>query len=147
MQKGKILQIDTPYNLYWHPQTRETAKFIGTVIEFDAVADQKGEYIHCPLGKILIHQNEKYQNKHGIVLFRPEQFSLFTENMENDFTHFEATIVKIISSGLKIRLLLAVNNTQFMLETQLIPTHQPKLKIGKKINITLQGCGLFYSTK
>jgi spermidine/putrescine ABC transporter ATP-binding subunit len=79
MNKGAIMQIATPAELYEHPTSKFVADFIGKVNMFDAsVVSQKGKDVVCDakgLGKIQL-QNSKDCPANITIAVRPEKLKL-----------------------------------------------------------------------
>ncbi len=79
MEKGAIMQLATPAELYEHPSNRFVADFIGKVNMFDAtVLSQKGRALACDakgLGKVEIPTDKQCSGKVTIAV-RPEKIEL-----------------------------------------------------------------------
>ncbi len=80
MNKGAIMQIATPAELYEHPTSRFVADFIGKVNMFDAsVISQKGKTVVCDakgLGKVEV-QNASTCPASITIAVRPEKLKMF----------------------------------------------------------------------
>ncbi len=100
MNNGKIMQIDTPQNIYQTPQNLFVAKFIGTPKINTFMVDINDNFIENKDKKITINLNdiknkEKLKNKNNITLaFRPEDIILNTKNFD-----FKAEIEVIENLG------------------------------------------------
>jgi spermidine/putrescine ABC transporter ATP-binding subunit len=80
MNKGAIMQIATPAELYEHPTSRFVADFIGKVNMFEAtVISQKGKTVVCDakgLGKVEV-QNTSACPATFTIAVRPEKLKMF----------------------------------------------------------------------
>jgi spermidine/putrescine ABC transporter ATP-binding subunit len=80
MNKGAIMQIATPAELYEHPTSRFVADFIGKVNMFEAsVISQKGKTVVCDakgLGKVEVQNTSACPAKITIAV-RPEKLKMF----------------------------------------------------------------------
>ena len=82
LNKGKVLQIDTPKNLYQQPITKYVAQLLGSTNEFEAVSDKRGN-LATPFGAVNCKKCSKETNdckerKHFCVI-RPEHL-IISEN-------------------------------------------------------------------
>jgi iron(III) transport system ATP-binding protein len=79
MHKGRIQQVDTPREIYAHPENRFVAGFIGNFLETQVkgvtdntiVLDVKGRTVHAPRAKKTFHEGEK-----ALLVARPESVEL-----------------------------------------------------------------------
>lgn len=81
MNKGKIEQIDTPYNLYHYPKTPFVANFVSKALLVEG--KWEGDQFQPASSEAAIWPGEKvadYFKKHHIYPVRPEQLKLITEN-------------------------------------------------------------------
>lgn len=94
MNKGVIEQLDTPHNIYYKPQTRFVAQFIGSMNFMQAVAVDA----HCL--KIAAQDVLEFpyltcvQGEHFEIAFRPENIKLFTQHDLTDLQQ-QATGLKM----------------------------------------------------
>ncbi|MGB5757306.1 MAG: ABC transporter ATP-binding protein [Acidimicrobiales bacterium] len=73
MNQGRIVQVDTPHNLYAAPSSRWVAEFVGEASLFSCVAT--GDQATTPFGPLTLEQPH---NGPVDVLLRPEQLALAT---------------------------------------------------------------------
>jgi iron(III) transport system ATP-binding protein len=70
MMDGKILQTDTPHNIYRHPATHQVATFLG---EANFIPGRAGrQSVECELGRLPTDQDYEGEVE---VMFRPEDLS------------------------------------------------------------------------
>lgn len=115
MFDGKIVESNSPENLYRKPQNLKTARFLGKLNELSGIVkDTKDKkcIIETPAGNFIaetIHSCNIGENV--IVCFRPEfvQYPV----MENVSNRFECRIVSYDFSGSNINVVLERNKTIF----------------------------------
>jgi Fe(3+) ions import ATP-binding protein fbpC 2 len=142
IQQGKILQIDTPCSLYWSPNHLETATFIGESIVLPAHRIDKN-LVQCQLGCVPI-QSTHSDATSGQILLRPEQFSLVDISQNSTactVSTFEAIMQNIEFRGRTTAVQIAINHHEIWIEMG----YMPDLKIGERIDVYLQGRGMFYN--
>ena len=142
IQQGKILQIDTPCSLYWSPNHLETATFIGESIVLPAHRIDKN-LVQCQLGCVPI-QSTHSDATSGQILLRPEQFSLVDISQNSTactVSTFEAIMQNIEFRGRTTAVQIAINHH----EIWIVMGYMPYLKIGERIDLYLQGRGMFYN--
>ncbi|AXQ21564.1 ATP-binding cassette domain-containing protein [Acinetobacter wuhouensis] len=111
MNKGVIEQLDTPHNIYYKPQTRFVAQFIGSMNFMQAMAvdvhhlkiDEQSqiEFPHLTFGK-----DEQFE-----IAFRPENVKLVNENQpSNEYLNLAVRIVNTEFLGAKRRLFCVIQN-------------------------------------
>lgn len=88
MDKGKLVQVGTPTDIYEFPQTRFVADFIGSANIFEGrVLDDRGDYarIATDLGEIaVVHAPVLTAGGKAWFALRPEKISLSREAPETD---------------------------------------------------------------
>ncbi len=98
MNKGEIMQVGTPLELYEAPQNLFTARFIGTppMNVLEGSFSQDGRSIHCkdglrlPLPENLFSTGKKHSGRRVIAGIRPEKVSAAEEETpESPFVDFE----------------------------------------------------------
>lgn len=82
MNQGVIEQLDTPHNIYYQPQTRFVANFIGSMNFIDAIAVDKhrlniAQDYHLDMPGIQFAQQERLE-----IAFHPESAQLLFENQQ-----------------------------------------------------------------
>jgi len=96
MNKGALEQVDTPHNLYNHPQTAFVAGFVGDNNRFEIVK-KDGNTITTKGGWRLIKKDLNFTPT--VMYIRPEAFILEPTNDLEDITTFDAKIVTILFDG------------------------------------------------
>ena len=110
MNHGVIEQIDTPHNIYYKPQTRFVAKFIGTMNFLNALCVQANQL--NVLGTIkLILNNPKLRNQQSYRIgFRPEAVELVQQiGAEADALYLPIQVHSTEFLGAKRRLFCTVH--------------------------------------
>ena len=72
LRAGRLVQAGTPQDLYFRPRDRDTALFLGEAVVLEADID--GSAAECVLGRIQL--DAPHEAKRGIIMIRPEQFSM-----------------------------------------------------------------------
>ena len=142
IQQGKILQIDTPCSLYWSPNHLETAKFIGESIVLPAYRIDKN-MVQCQLGCVPIQPTHSDATS-GQILLRPEQFSLVNISQNSTtcmVSTFDAIVQNIEFRGRTTAVQIAINHYEIWIEMG----YMSELNIGERIDVYLQGRGMFYN--
>nr|WP_119221868.1 ABC transporter ATP-binding protein [Haemophilus parahaemolyticus] len=142
IQQGKILQIDTPYSLYWSPNHLETATFIGESIVLPAHRVDKN-IVQCQLGCVPIQPTHNDATS-GQILLRPEQFSLVNISQNSTactVSTFEAIVQNIEFRGRTTAVQIAINHHEIWIEMG----YMSELNIGERVDVYLQGSGRFYA--
>lgn len=105
MNKGIIEQLDTPHNIYYRPQTRFVARFIGTMNFIPAQALDKK---HLTIGTeyfIDLDQTNFQTGEKVEIAFRPENIKLLPQQDRNlDGLQLPIRIVNMEFLGAKRRL-------------------------------------------
>ncbi len=121
LHKGKLLEINTPQKMYYHPTFEETAKFMG---EYNIIyGEQKNDVFHTKYGNFKNFAFEKTAKK---LFVRPNKINLIP--MENG--NFE--IEKITYKGKEIR--IKVKNETLLIDVYILNT----LKIGDKVELKIE---------
>ncbi len=76
MRTGKIEQIGTPLEIYFHPKSKFVADFVGTVNFLDAVTDDPGTAIWQGQRIPFISKEPFQKNENVIIIIRPECISI-----------------------------------------------------------------------
>jgi iron(III) transport system ATP-binding protein len=71
MDKGEVIQVGTPFEVYSHPRTRNVASFLGDANFIPGTAN--GTHVTCALGTLPLHMP---QQGNVSVMVRPEQIAL-----------------------------------------------------------------------
>jgi multiple sugar transport system ATP-binding protein len=102
MNKGVILQVGTPFEVYNHPCNTFVAGFVGSpmmnFIDVAVVIENGGLFMQAQDFKLCMPRNlaERYQhlvNKEAILGIRPEH--IFTRHQKNSFPGCEALMVNV----------------------------------------------------
>lgn len=137
IQQGKILQIDTPRQLYWSPKHLSTAQFMGESVVLPARLSSP-QMVSCTLGEIPV--KAQTNGAEGQLLLRPEQFSL-VKMAEKPTALFYAKVKHIEFKGKFTAVQLMMNDCEICLENSYLPT----FNIGETVEVYLYGKGLFYA--
>lgn len=116
MNEGKIIQVDTPENIYHHPKTAFVYKFIANVTLFHA---------------------RKQENSLVETLVRPDAMSISLKN--EDKSSFKATIESLKHLGHSIKLVLHADEDQQEFELKLSPEDPliKKIHAGSHVYISI----------
>lgn len=86
MRHGRILQVDTPRNIYDAPISRYVADFVGDINVLSATVVSTGEgrtVYETPVGEVVVAEAASYPaGQRRIVTFRPERCSIHRERPE-----------------------------------------------------------------
>ena len=76
VRDGRVVQVDTPGDLYGHPADLDTARFVGEAVELQAqaVADDR---VSCALGEVTVTPSTGAGP--GTLVLRPEQLAVAPE--------------------------------------------------------------------
>ncbi len=111
MEIAKVAQIGTPREIYFKPQNRFVADFIGTINRIRCRA--RNNHLEFPAGKIPLesaphvhaHENEEIE-----IFFRPEH----AEVVEAEQGHFKTTVAASFFMGDHTRLLLDWTGSDYL---------------------------------
>jgi iron(III) transport system ATP-binding protein len=73
MHEGRIIQVDTPDNIYWQPASEHVARLTGRPIFIDGVF-QHGSVL-TPLGVLPVHPAYTQKSGKVSIMLRPEQIT------------------------------------------------------------------------
>lgn len=111
MNKGVIEQLDTPHNIYYKPQTRFVAQFIGSMnfmqaMAVDAHCLKIDEQTFIDFPHLTFTQAEHFE-----IAFRPENVKLVAQNEQsNEYLNLAVHIVNTEFLGAKRRLFCVIKN-------------------------------------
>ncbi len=89
---GKLLQYDTPKNIYYHPVNLDVALFVGEAVLLDAVfINGKAKTV---FGAIEVHNSDVLEGSIGHLMLRPEQIHLSLAKEESDFMKVQCQNIK-----------------------------------------------------
>jgi iron(III) transport system ATP-binding protein len=77
VRDGRVVQVDTPDDLYGHPVDLDTARFVGEAVELDAQVLADG-IVSCALGQVRVQGAEAGAGS-AVVVLRPEQLAVVAE--------------------------------------------------------------------
>ena len=112
MNKGKILQFDTPVNIYNKPNTPFVARFFGETLSLKSnVNNKKAKTI---FGPIKIKDSKLINTKEIEIIFRSEAFKITKNNFKKSSRKIKSKIiaVKYISENSYIHLDILSNSVQ-----------------------------------
>lgn len=137
MNKGKILQIGSPKEIYEHPQTRFVADFIGETNFLDGTVDSiDGNNIQVRIGDdLFVKASSNAKIKVGMdvsVVIRPEKLSLSDEGM------LTGEIEEVIYIGTDTRYVVKLPNdmTCTIRDQNLDPDNMRQYSAGDVVGLT-----------
>ena len=112
MNKGKILQFDTPVNIYNKPNSSFVARFFGETLSLKSKVNNKS--IKTIFGPITISNYKSVKGKDVEIIFRSEFFSITKNNHKNSPGKIKSKIidVKYISENSYLHLDILNNSIQ-----------------------------------
>ena len=132
MNKGKIEQIDTPVNLYSHPNTAFVAGFVGENNRFElsnsdsySITTQKGWKLNMP----------DLDFAPTVMFMRPEAFILEPTDDIKDINKFSATIKTVLFDGANTKMSVVVESGDEILISLPQNAKFQNLKSGDTVNI------------
>lgn len=150
MNNGVIEQLDTPHNIYYKPQTRFVAQFIGSMNFIQTVAVDT----HC------LKMNEQSfiefqhlnfaQDEHYEIAFRPENVKLVAGNEPStEYLNLAVRIVNTEFLGAKRRLFCVVQNQDQaddnMLQVDVDHQHMAVVQDGMYLQVPIRDLHVFDS--
>lgn len=79
MRHGEVVEIGTPEELYYRPQHRFTAQFLGDTLLLPATllgACERGISVETPIGNVVARAGTESNRRFSQVAIRPEHFSI-----------------------------------------------------------------------
>lgn len=154
LKEGRIMQVDTPLNLYNHPANKFVAGFIGspTMNFFDGIITTSGGKYVIKIGDYMLEFPENkldkvkaLEGKEVILGIRPEHISI---SKNNDVNTIESTIdVKELMGNEEI-IYFNINKTQII--ARLVLSEEESLKLAKVpsavFKFDMSKCHLFDKT-
>ena len=132
MNMGKIEQIDTPVNLYSHPNTAFVAGFVGENNRFElsnsdsySVTTKKGWKLNMP----------DLDFAPTVMFMRPEAFILEPTDDIKDINRFQATIKTVLFDGANTKMSVVVESGDEILISLPQNAKFQNLKSGDSVNI------------
>ena len=132
MNKGKIEQIDTPVNLYSHPNTAFVAGFVGENNRFElsssdsySVTTKKGWKLNMP----------DLDFTPTVMFMRPEAFILEPTDDIKDINRFQATIKTVLFDGANTKMSVVVDSGDEILISLPQNAKFQNLKSGDRVDI------------
>ncbi len=81
MQKGKILQIDSPKKIYKFPKSKYIAKMLGSINQLELEADANGE-LTTPFGKLNCNKGYECKGTKHYCIIRPENLTISKKGIQ-----------------------------------------------------------------
>jgi iron(III) transport system ATP-binding protein len=131
MSEGKILQVDTPRNVYKRPVDSTIAEFVGAAILIPATV--KDATAHTTLGDLPVAG--AVPEGEVTVLIRPEQVHL-SPIMSTSATHV-ATVCEVSYYGHDAAVRLRLDQTGMSITARVLGEEAPELQ--SKVNIRIDG--------
>lgn len=116
LDRGKIVQIGTPMEIYENPATRFAAEFIGEMNFLDGKiirVDGEGAIVQIGrVGEVLVRTKERVAVSESVTVgIRPERIFLFKDlEGANDMNSVTGRIVEIIYEGAVVNYIVALEN-------------------------------------
>src|SRR5574344_509203 len=111
LHNGEIEKVDTRYNIYRHPKTKDVADFIGDSNIFSAkVKEVSGKKVILKMDDSLIKITaDNYKANDNInIVFRPEDLKVIEKPLT--YNSFKAKVVENIYNGSFTRLIMQNKN-------------------------------------
>lgn len=104
MNKGEIVQVGTPHDIYENPSTRFVADFVGDVNLCDGVVKTISNgfaQVDCAgWGTFSVRTDKPVQAGQGVSLaIRPEKIQLATQDLDNEVNHVRGTVKDRVYQG------------------------------------------------
>ena len=135
INKGRIEQVGSPYEIYMHPKNLFIANFLSEINVMEGML--KGIYYNRAvisierLGDIeVITQPVNYW--HVVVVYRPEDILIYKSLPEDKRNLFKGVVTKKIFLGSYTRIYLSVNSLTLLSDTYLMD-----LKVGDRVYLRL----------
>ena len=132
MNRGKIEQLDTPVNLYTHPNTAFVAGFVGENNKF-ALSNSDTSSITTENGWKLNMPNLDFIP--NVMFMRPEAFILEPTDDLKNINRFQATIKVVLFDGANTKMSVVVDSGDEILISLPQNAKFQNLKSGDTINI------------
>lgn len=127
MNKGEVIQIGTPTELYSNPKSNFIADFVGTSNIFKGtVVENDGKYTIVQVGNKKIKSTFKTNKKEVEVIIRPENIRINENQKENDNV-FEGTVLFSTFLGSLVRYDIDLEGQTIIIDS----TYQSGLNIYK----------------
>ena len=141
MNQGRILQVDSPLNIYEKPNTRFVADFVGETNFFTAQIDQitPGEMVKVKLGEQLFDVSHRRNGIHHgdtvTIAIRPEKLSLLPSNANQNA--LKAVVKEVTYLGTDTRYIVDISaETQAAVRVQNTGMHRsPNFQVGEAVSI------------
>ncbi|AYY80887.1 ABC transporter ATP-binding protein [Proteus vulgaris] len=139
LREGRLVQIDTPQNIYRYPVDISTAYSIGDVNIL------KGEYhsgkVITLLGEITVTSDGTYDGHHGKIILRPENITLNQINSVPSHRGVMVVLEKYQFKGMTSDVVISINGQY--LDLTIINT--TPLQVGEYYLLCIHSKGLFYT--
>ncbi|MDB5406511.1 MAG: Iron(III) transport system ATP-binding protein [Rhodospirillales bacterium] len=120
MQRGEIVELDTPHQLYYAPRTVFTARFIGqTDVWPSRVLGRSGEalLVESPFGQLRSHCYPETLEAAISLVVRPEHIDLAEPAPSGGSNIFHGTIAQVAFSGRLVEYLVRVAETNLRVQS------------------------------
>lgn len=128
---GRVAQIGTPQDIYFHPASQYVARFIGmdNFMKGEAEKNKMGSVIKTSLGNWQTSQN--WQGS-GSVLLRPDKIML-QEQRSGDLISLEGSLLSSSFSGSALQIEMVFDQTRIQFSVSDIGESSPA--VGERLNI------------
>lgn len=134
MHEGKIMQVDTPDNIYWQPASQHVARLTGQPIFLDGIFQQDSS-VQTPLGVLPVHPAYTQETGKASIMLRPEQITY-----GNNGCGAQAQVIERSFRGNHV--LLTVSLQEHTLHLRGSSLSSPAL--GEHVNLQVEGaCAAF----
>ena len=121
LERGRISQVGTPWEIYFRPINKFVANFVGTVnfMDVEVVNEENGEIIVKYLDKLIRLNNNNYAVEKGekvTLVIRPESISLIEEDQDIGMNVLEGEIKNRSFLGHMIRYWIQVGDVQLLFD-------------------------------
>jgi len=138
MEKGRVMQVGTPFEVYSRPANRFVADFIGRVNFFDGRIVEGGEPLRVDLGGKIVEVGSRVpglaEGGRAVVAVRPESLRLHPAN-EGGSSFATGKVTKAVYIGSVIEYELDVGFDRPVLAVSHDPVDQGFFTVGETVSI------------
>ena len=130
--KGKVAQIGTPQEIYYHPSSPYVAKFLGmdNFLSGEALKTPEGSLVKTKLGEW--HTRYDWEGE-GLVLLRPDRIHLQDQKSEG-LPSLEGVVLSSRFSGSALQVELMVDQTRFLFFST--DSRAPQPDVGETLKVS-----------
>ena len=130
--KGKVAQIGTPQEIYYHPSSPYVAKFLGmdNFLSGKALKTPEGSLVKTKLGEW--HTRYDWEGE-GLVLLRPDRIHLQDQKSEG-LPSLEGVVLSSRFSGSALQVELMVDQTRFLFFST--DSRAPQPDVGETLKVS-----------